>query len=158
MGTGSKENRTPPRGLGACSLSGRCARLPLGRQCPRARPGLGSGHSAATHTHPALATSPCSGLTHHLHGCSLTWFEPVSATGFASVELSWFCFAVVIVFNSNAARHKEVVTSFLSQHQGWLPKAPSVLHQPGSQLQKLPSCPPHSLSFLDRPLSHGSPK
>lgn len=51
------------------------------------------------------------GGSHHLRGCSLTWLEPMSATGFASVQLSWFCFPAMIAFNSNAAEHKEVAAS-----------------------------------------------
>lgn len=119
MGKGSKERCIwhSARGLvrepcHACT--GQCARVPPGQALPASLdPGWGSGHSGSAPAHALGVDTARSGVTRHLHGCSLTWFEPVSAAGFASVQLSWFCFAAVIVFNSNAARHKEVVALFL---------------------------------------------
>lgn len=131
------------------ACTGQCARVPVGQALPDSLdPGWSSGHSGSAPAHALGVDTARSGVTRHLHGRSLTWFEPVSAAGFASVQLSWFCFAAVIVFNPNAAQHKEVVALFLllsSQHQGWLCK-------------NCLSCPPCSLLFLDRPLPHSSPK
>ena len=109
----------------AVPARGRLPGSPLGQALPDSLdPGWSSGHSGSAPAHTRGVDTARSGVTRNLHGCSLTWFEPVSAAGFASVQLSWFCFAAVIVFNSNAAQHKEVVASFLSsQHQGWLSKA-----------------------------------
>lgn len=118
LGVGTRKSlAAPARG----SLPG----SPLGQALPDSLdPGWSSGHSGRTPAHALGVDTARSGVTRHLHGCSLTWFEPMSAAGFASVQLSWFCFAAVIVFDSNAAQHKEVVASFLSsQHQGWLSKA-----------------------------------
>lgn len=130
---------------------GQFARLPPpGQALPDSLdPGWSSSHSGSTPAHTLSVDMVRSGVTRNLHGCSLTWFEPMSAAGFASVQLSWFCFAAVIVFNSNAAQHKEVVALFLSsQHQGWLSKATihlapvrlSVVKTAFPALQ-VPSCP-----------------
>lgn len=112
--------------LSLCLRGAVCQPPPWGKHCPTDSldPGWSSGHSGSTPAHTLGVDTARSGVTHNLHGRSSTWFEPMSAAGFASVGLSWFCFAAVIVFNSNAAQHKEVVASFLfSRHQGWLSKA-----------------------------------
>lgn len=152
MGTVPKERciwhsarcRDPHR---ACT--GQFAGLPA-RASDARQPGPGLGFRwrwRCPSTHPRLGVDTArSGVTRDLHGCSLTWFEPVSAAGFASVQLSWFCFAAVIVFSSNAA-------SFLSSKH-WLSKATI-------PLAWIQNCLPWPLSpflFLSRSLPHGSPK
>lgn len=114
------------------ACTGQFARLPPRQALPDSLdPGWSSGHSGSTPAHTLGVDTVRSGVTRNLHGCSLTWFEPVSAAGFASVQLSWFCFAAVIVFNSNAAQHKEVVASF--SIKAGFQRQPSILHRYDSQ-------------------------
>lgn len=113
----------------------------------------GSGHAGSAPAHTLGVDTARSGITRDLHGCSLTWFEPVSVAGFASVQLSWFCFVAVIVFNSNAAQHKEEVASFLSS-QHWLSKATIPL----AWIPNCLACPLSTFLFLSRSLPRGSPK
>lgn len=130
-----------------------CQAAAWGRRCPALRAVAGSAWQRPSTT--LGADTARSGVTRNLHGCSLTWFEPMSAAGFASVQLSWFCFAAVIVFNSNAAEDKEVVALLLaSRHRGWHSKAAGRLAPP--IVRTLP-CPQSSLSFLDGLFPHGSP-
>lgn len=98
------------------------------------------------------------GRSHHLRGCSLTWLEPMSATGFASIQLSWFCFPAMIVFNSNAAEHKEVAALLFSQHWSWLCRATrrAAVMRPATA-RTLPQRQ-NFLPFLDRLLAHSSPE
>lgn len=148
---------------GSCERASQCLHGAVCQAHPRAStarqpgPSWSWGLSSSAPAHTPSVDAACSGVTCNLHGCSLSWFEPMSAPGFASVQLSWFCFTTVLVVDSNAAQHKEVVASFLSASgltfKGYHPSCTDMTLICKNCLSFLPN----SLLFLDKTIHYNSP-